>query len=159
LCLTLTAGLEAQTSSVPAKPKGKAVAVPRTASGRPDFQGFWSNATLTPFERSRDLAGKEFFTQDEALAFEKRTMEANNRDRRGATPEADVGGAYNEAWFDRGTKVFPTRPTSIVIDPPDGRVPPLTPQAQQAAAARAEVQRGLPKGPEDTGLPTRCILW
>jgi len=95
----------------------------------------------------------------EAAQFENRTLEANNRDRRGSTPEADVGQAYNEAWFERGTKLFPSRRTSIVIDPPDGRVPPLTPQAQQAAADRAQVQRLVPNGPEDLSLPVRCILW
>jgi len=67
--------------------------------------------------------------------------------------------AYNEAWFDRGSTLFPTRRTSIVIDPPDGRVPPLTPQAQRDAAARAEMQRGLPANPEEMALPVRCVLW
>jgi len=133
--------------------------VPRTAGGHPDLQGFWSNATLTPFERPRELAGKEFFTVSEAAEFEKRTLQASDRDRRGSTPAADVAQAYNEFWFDRGTKIFPTRRTSIVIDPPSGRVPPLTAQAQQAAAARAQAQEGLPKGPEDMSLPVRCILW
>jgi hypothetical protein len=156
-----TAAVEAQAPSAAAtqKEEAKTRVGPRTASGHPDLQGFWTSATLTPFERSRELAGKEFFTEAEAAQFEKRTLEASNRDRRGATPEADVNQAYNEAWFDRGTKIFPTRRTSIVIDPPEGRVPPLTPQAERAAAARAEAQRGLPNGPEDMTLPVRCILW
>jgi len=161
LFLALTGGLEAQAPSAVANQKreGGARGLPRTAGGHPDFQGFWTNATLTPFERTREFAGKEFFTENEAVAFEKRMLEANDRDRRGATREADVAQAYNEAWFDRGTKVFPTRRTSIVIDPPDGRVPPLTPQAQRAAADRGEAQRGIPKGPEDMSLPVRCLLW
>jgi hypothetical protein len=161
LFLALPAGLEAQTPSTVAnqKQEGEARGVPRTTGGHPDFQGFWTNATLTPFERTREFAGKEFFTENEALAFEKRMLEANDRDRRSATPDADVAQAYNEAWFDRGTKVFPTRRSSIVIDPPDGRVPLLTPQAQRAAANRAQAQRGLPTGPEDMSLPVRCILW
>jgi hypothetical protein len=125
----------------------------------PDFQGFWSNSTLTPFERPRDLAGKEFFTEAEAAAFEKQAIENANRDRRGSNAEADVAGAYNEAWFERGTKLSPTRRTSIVIDPPDGRIPPLTPAAQQAAAARAQVQRRAPTGPRDMSLPVRCLLF
>jgi hypothetical protein len=132
---------------------------PRTPEGQPDLQGIWTNASLTPFERPRDLAGKEFFTEKEAEDFEKHALDAGNRDRRGATPEEDVGGAVNDAWFDRGTKVFPTRRTSIVTDPPDGRVPALTPQAQKAAAARAETQRRLPTGPEDMALQVRCIIW
>jgi hypothetical protein len=160
LFLALRVAVEAQApSAADKKGNAKAPVVVRTAGGHPDLQGFWSNATLTPFERARELAGKEFFTEEEAAAFEKRMREANDRDRRASTPEADVNQAYNEAWFERGTKIFPTRRTSIVIDPPDGRVPPLTPQAQRAAADRAQSQRGLPGGPEDLSLPVRCILW
>jgi hypothetical protein len=161
LFFALTAVVKAQTpSAVPNKKRqGEVRGGTRTADGHPDFQGFWTNATLTPFERTSEFAGKEFFTASEAAAFEKRMLEANDRDRRGATREADVAQAYNEAWFDRGTKVFPTRRTSIVIDPADGRVPPLTPQAQRAAADRAEAQRGIPQGPEDMTLPVRCLLW
>jgi hypothetical protein len=132
---------------------------PRTAGNHPDLQGFWSNATLTPFERPRDLAGKDFFTEAEAAAFEQRTRDAADRDRRSSNPQADVNQAYNEAWFDRGTTVFPTRRTSIVVDPPDGRVPPLMPQAQRDAADRAEVLRRDPTGPEDMALPVRCLVW
>jgi hypothetical protein len=130
-----------------------------TAASHPNLQGFWSSATLTPFERPRDLADKEFFTEAEAAAFEKRARQAADRDRRASSPQADVNQAYNEAWFDRGTTVFPTRRTSIVIDPSDGRVPALTPQAQRKAGDRAEVQRRDPTGPEDMALPVRCLLW
>ena len=133
--------------------------VPRTPDGHPDLQGFWTNASLTPFERPREFAGKEFFTPLEAAEFEKRALENADRDRRGATAEADVALAYNEAWFERGTKISPSRRTSIVIDPPDGRVPALTPEALRVAAMRAEVQRRLPTGPQDLSLPVRCIVW
>src|SRR5438477_265806 len=132
---------------------------PRTADGQPDLQGLWTNATITPFERPKDLAGKEFFTQQEAAAYEKRIAENSNRDKRGETAEADVAGAYNDFWFDRGSKIVPTLRTSLVIDPPDGRVPPLTPQAQKAAAVRTQISRRAPWGPEDMGLPERCLLW
>src|SRR5438270_4614636 len=71
---------------------------PRTADGQPDLQGLWTNATITPFERPKDLAGKEFFTQQEAAAYEKRIAENSNRDKRGETAEADVAGAYNDFW-------------------------------------------------------------
>jgi len=107
---------------------------PRTADGQPDLQGLWTNSTITPFERPKDLAGKEFFTPEEAAAYEKKVAANANRDRRGDTAEADVAGAYNDFWFERGSKVVPTRRTSLVIDPPDGRVPALTPEAQKAAA-------------------------
>ncbi len=142
-----------------APPKSKTWTAPRTPDGQPDLQGLWSNATLTPFERPKEFAGKPFFTEQEAAAFEKRIMEGNNRDRRGDSAEADVAGAYNDFWFERGTKVTPTRRTSLVVDPPDGKVPPLTPEAQKAAAVRAEISRRIPTGPEDMGLPERCIIW
>jgi hypothetical protein len=132
---------------------------PRTADGHPDVQGIWTNATITPFERPASLAGKEFFTEQEAAAYEKQTLANNNRDKRGATPEADVNGAYNDFWFDRGTRVVPTRRTSLVIDPPDGKVPALTPEARKADAARQEIARRPPQGPEDTPLAVRCLVW
>lgn len=132
---------------------------PRTSDGKPDLQGIWTNATLTPFERPRELEAKEFFTEKEAAEFTSSTLERSNRDRRGATAQEDVNGAYNEAWFDRGTKIYPNLRTSIVVNPANGRVPPLTPEASQAAAARAAIQRRRPEGPEDLDLPVRCIQW
>ena len=73
-------------------------------AGKPDLEGVWSFATLTPLERPAEFAGKPELTPDEAAAYEQRTIERNNRDRRDrSSPEADVGGAYNEAWFDRGS--------------------------------------------------------
>ena len=161
LVLALPVAVGAQAPSAAANQKGaaKAWVAPRAAGGHPDLEGFWTNATLTPFERPREYAGKETFTAEEAAEFERRILDTSNRDRRPSNAEADVALAYNEAWFERGTKISPTRRTSIVIDPPDGRVPPLTPQAQRAAAARAEVQRRAPTGPQDMSLPVRCILW
>src|SRR5882762_7437497 len=138
---------------------GETWKAPHTPDCQPDLQGLWTNATITPFERAKEFAGKEFLTEKEAAEFETRALENANRDRRGATAEADVAGAYNDFWFERGTKVAPTRRTSLVVDPPDGKVPPLTPEAQKAAAARAEVLKRVPAGPEDLGLPERCILW
>src|SRR5216684_2496797 len=138
---------------------GETWKAPRTADGQPDLQGLWTNATITPFERAKEFAGKEFLTEKEAAEFENRSLQNANRDRRGANAEADVAGAYNDFWFERGTRVVPTKRTSLVVDPPDGRLPPLTPEAQKAAAARAEVSRRPAAGPEDMGLPERCILW
>jgi hypothetical protein len=132
---------------------------PRTPDGQPDLQGIWSSATITPLERPKELAGKEFFTEQEAAEYEKRIVEGGNRDRRGRDAASDLGGAYNEAWFDRGTKVVQSRRTSLVVDPPDGKIPPLTPEGQKAAAARAEVAKRPPEGPEDLALLVRCILW
>jgi hypothetical protein len=132
---------------------------PHTPDGQPDLQGLWTNATITPLERPKELTGKEKFTEQEAAEYEKRVLEETNKDRRDGSPEADVGRAYNDAWWDRGTKVVLTLRTSIVVDPPDGKVPALTAEAQKAASARAAVLQRLPAGPEDRGLPERCILW
>jgi hypothetical protein len=151
----LAAAVAAQT-----KPASKTWNPPRTADGKPDLQGVWTNVTITPLERPRDLAGKEFFTQAEATQYEKDTVSNNNADRRDGPATADVSRAYNDFWWDRGTKVVPTLRTSLIIDPPDGHVPPLTPEAQKKAAARLDARRQHPAdGPEDRSLAERCILW
>src|SRR5437870_6249014 len=102
----------------------------RTPDGQPDLQGIWSFATITPMERPADLAGKEFFTPKEAADYEKEVRQRNNMDRRDGTAEADVTRAYNDFWWDRGTRVVKTRRTSLVIDPPDGKIPTLTAAAK-----------------------------
>jgi hypothetical protein len=137
----------------------KSWTAPRTVDGQPDLQGAWTNGSLTPFERPKELAGKEFFTVEEAAEFAKRTLDQSNRDRRGATAEEDVAGSYNEAWFERATKVAATLRTSVVVDPADGKVPSLTPEASKAVAAQAAIQRRAPEGPEDFPLQVRCIIW
>jgi hypothetical protein len=131
---------------------------PGLADKKPDLQGIWSNATITPLERPQDLAGKPFFTAEEAVAYEKQVRARNDGDRRDANPEADLAVGYNDFWWDRGTKVVSTLRTSIIVDPADGRIPPLTPEAQKRAAARAEARRLHPAdGPEDLSLADRCI--
>jgi hypothetical protein len=132
--------------------------VPRMADNRPDLQGVWSNATITPLERPQDLAGKAFFTPEEAAAYEKQVRARNDGDRRDTNPETDLAVGYNDFWWDRGTRVVSTLRTSLIVDPPDGRIPPLTPEAQKRAAARAEARRLHPAdGPEDLSLADRCI--
>lgn len=134
--------------------------VPRTPDGHPDLQGTWTNVTITPLERPADLAGKAFFTAAEAAQYEKEVVARNNTDRRNLPPEVDVGLAYNNAWYDRGTKVIGTRRTSLIVDPPDGRVPALTPQAaQRLEASRAATRQHPADGPEDRSLAERCIVW
>jgi len=128
--------------------------------GQPDLQGVWTTATLTSLERPAEFAGKEFFTEKEAADYEKRLLEQGNRDRRTGSAEADVAGAYNEFWFERGSKIVGSRRTSLIIDPPDGKIPALTPEAQKRQAARAEYRRLHPAdGPADLSLNNRCILW
>jgi hypothetical protein len=92
---------------------------PRTPDGQPDLQGVWSNPTITPFERPAEFAGKATLTQKEASELEARAAKA----RTDGPPKAGDVGNYNQAWFDSGTKVVSTRQTSLVVDPPDGRVP------------------------------------
>jgi hypothetical protein len=115
LALLVPGALDAQTKSA-----GPSWIVPRTPDGRPDLQGVWTNATITPFERPAAMAGKAFLTEAEAAAIEKRTA-----DNRTATDKMGPleSGSYNRFWFDDGTRVLSTRQTSLVVDPPDGRVP------------------------------------
>jgi hypothetical protein len=134
---------------------------PRTPDGRPDLQGIWSFATVTPFERPSDLAGKAVLTEEEAAEVEKQAASRANQDEgRQRGTAADVGRAYNDFWYDRGTRVVGTRQSSIVVDPPDGRLPPLTAEGQARAEARAAArrQRGPADGPEDRGLAERCLV-
>lgn len=154
-----------QAGGAAAKPKTtsatKTWIPPRTPDGQPDLQGIWSYATLTPLERPRDLAGKEFFTEKEAADYEKSLLDRNNRDRRDGGSDADLGRAYNELWYDSGSHVVKTLRTSLVIDPPDGRIPAFTPEAQKREAARAEDRRKRGGDPadswEDRSLGERCI--
>jgi hypothetical protein len=101
----------------------------RTPDGQPDIQGIWTNATLTPFERPANLRDKAFLTEAEAAAIEHQA--ADRRDDDPAPRSGDVG-SYNQVWFDSGERVVSTRRTSLVIDPPDGRVP----LRREAEAAR-----------------------
>jgi len=163
LTAVLAAIALALAATIPAVAQNKAWTAPKTPDGKPDLQGIWSYATITPLERPAEFAGKEFLTEQEAAAYEKRTLEANNRDRRDGTAAEDVGRAYNDFWWDRGTKVVSTRRTSLVVDPPDGRIPPLTQEAQRRAADRAAARRnsgrGPSDGPEDRPLGERCIMF
>jgi len=132
----------------------------RTPDSQPDLQGVWSFATITPMERPPDLAGKEFFTPEEAKAYEEKTLKATNKDRRDGPIEDDVRRAYNDFWWDSGTKIVKTRRTSLVIDPPDGRIPPLTPAAKERQTERLTANRGHEfDGPENRPLQERCIIW
>ena len=128
---------------------------PRWSGGHPDLQGLWSNETLTPLERPRDLAAKEYFTAEEAAAYEKRIVQ--NRIDDPNDGEGNV--ADPKVWWERATKVVPNRRTSLIVDPPDGRVPALTPAAQKRMAEQRAAARLHPAdGPTDRSLQERCIL-
>src|SRR5262249_48817357 len=98
-------------------------------------------------------------TEQEAAAFEKQVIGSRDSDRRGNTPETDLQWAYNSAWYDWGSKVVKTRRTSIIIDPSDGKVPPLTAKGQEMARALAAQRSRPPAGPEDIGLAERCLVF
>ena len=126
----------------------------------PSFEGIWNSASLTPFQRPVELGTKEFYTEQEAAVYEKNKAADLNRDRRDGGQEADIARAYNELFFDRGTKLARTRRTSMIIDPPDGRVPPMTPEARKKFQAIQERFAAHPAdGPEDRPLPDRCLMF
>ena len=114
LTLLAAAVLTAQTPA-----SKKAWTPTRTPDGQPDLQGVWTNPTITPFERPKELAAKPFLTEEEAKNLEKRAAE-NAVER---APKPGDPGTYNQAWSDGGTKVVSTRQTSLVVEPPEGRVP------------------------------------
>ncbi|HLK48781.1 MAG TPA: hypothetical protein VKT49_11635 [Bryobacteraceae bacterium] len=129
---------------------------PRTPDGQPDFQGVWAMATLTPLERPAEFSDKAFLTPEEAAAYERRTLDQLNSDRRDGGSDADLRRNYNEFWRDRGTSVVASRRTSLIVDPPDGKIPPFTPAMRSKRAAQVEAGRD-PNGPEDLPLRIRCI--
>ena len=135
-------------------------APPRTPDGQPDLQGIWSNAILTPLERPPEFADKEFLTEEEAIAYEARRNDETFRGNRNVDAVTDVAHAYNDFWWDWGSNIASTRRTSLVIDPPDGRIPSLTPEGERRRGLREEHRRLHPAdGPEDRLLRERCIVW
>ena len=136
----------------------------RSAAASPrDLEGVWSYATLTPFERPAELASVEYFTDAQAAEFEAQTIGRNDRDRRDGGAATDAARGVADFWFDRGEHVASfegKKRTSWVIDPPDGRVPALTPDARARQAARNADARDHPAdGPENRSLQERCLAF
>src|SRR6185436_20970521 len=108
---------------------------PHTAWGDPDLRGVWDYATMTPLERSREMAQKAVFTEEEAAAYERQVLERQKTGLNTGGPD----------YWDQVH--LANRRTSLIVDPPNGRIPPLTPEAQKRAAAIAQA-RGE-RGPAD----------
>ncbi len=129
----------------------------RTPWGDPDLQGIWSNASIVPLERPKDLEGKAVFTPEEMAAYEARIFQRSSREGPQTTGQV---GTYNNFWWDADSKRAPNFHTSLIIEPADGKVPPLTPEAQQRADAdRAYAREHPADGPEDRLLMERCLLF
>jgi len=139
-------------------------AVPKTPWGDPDLQGVWNDATSTPLQR--DIGVKDVLTDEEAVDFQKSLANDLTRDRRYGGPEVDVNRAYNDHWMDsRRLKITADKRTSLIVYPPDGRMPPrvpLPPEREKIRAARAAANdrfnAGLPLNYTDFSLPVQCII-
>jgi hypothetical protein len=145
--------------------------VPRTVDGQPDLQGTWANNNVTPLERPVELAGKQTLTDNEVAMLKARSAKLFNGDGDAAfgdqlfaalltNPDKFVStdgrtGDYNQFWLP--DRVFDNR-TSLITDPPDGRVPPLLPTAQRRFADAA-FRPAVPAGPEDRSVTERCITF
>ena len=127
----------------------------RTPWGDPDLQGIWSNQTPTPLERPDALADKATFTEHEAAEFEKTSLE---RLLTTVAPLLPTSGEFNEIWLETGKgKVPPGRSTSLIIDPPDGKIP-FTPEGQKRWDAVPKMGKPLLANvPEDRNQMERCL--
>ena len=147
---------------------GQVGATPRTPWGAPDLGGVWDFRTLTPLERPEALGDKAVLTPEEAAAFRDTALESRNADRRAGGARRDVERAYNDFWWDYGDSLTGDLRTSLIVDPPDGRIPPRVDGVDEADQARRTAWRrpvrervvfnSPARGPEDLGLSERCML-
>jgi hypothetical protein len=142
--------------SLVAQSKAKPYAA-KTAWGDPDLQGVWDYKTITPLERPANFGDRQFLNDDEVAR-----LEANAAKRLDSPPDENtpVGLVHAPYMTDPGRKVDEDRRTSLIVDPPDGHIPPLTPEAQRRQATRRSGGRdGGADGPENRSSLERCITW
>jgi hypothetical protein len=138
--------------------------IPRTPDGHPDLQGTWTNVTITPLERPAELEGKATLSDAEARAYEQKDHESHDTDKADspliaatASPEA---GWVNQQFLDRGSelaRIDGFKRTSLIVDPPDGKIPPISEEARQRNAARA-LDANRYDRVADRPLAERCLL-
>ncbi len=154
--MSLLAVAPAPGQTAKAAKTAKSWTLPRTPDGQPDLRGYWTNSTLTPLERPKELGEKEFFTEAESAAYEKQRLERENN-------QAKTDIHYdNVLWQSENyAKVVSNRRTSLIFDPPDGRVPPLSEQGKKRAVAVAAAarRREAAASAQDRTLAERCIAW
>ena len=162
VCLAFVVGLS-WTCMVSAQPSPARSAGPkawtpsRTLDGQPDLQGIWDYRSATPLQRPPQFAGKEFMTPEDVAEYERRAAEREDgRPPDDPRTEQSVHPAW---WLDYGKTVIKTRRTSLIVDPPDGRIPPQTPEAQQRLAAQraAAGTHGPADSYENRSLFERCL--
>ena len=164
LAVSLTGQAPPPRPSVPSTTQAKQYTSPKTPWGDPDLQGVWNDATSTPLQRPNGV--KDVLTDEEAADFQASLAHDLTRDRRDGGADADVNRAYNDHWMDaRRLKITADKRTSLIVDPPDGRIPslvPLSPERQAVRNARAGANQrfnaGLPDDYTDMSLPVRCII-
>ena len=154
--------------AAPAKPAPapRATTPLRTPWGDPDLQGIWNFATSTPLERPASIGEKAVLSDQEAEEFAEKLAFDLTRDRRDGGNDADVARAYNEHWMDsRRLAILSDKRTSLILDPPDGRIPPRVPlsperklAAQEGAARVARFNAGLPLSHEEFTPAVRGII-
>jgi hypothetical protein len=150
----------AQTGAATSRKPAKPWTVSRTPDGQPDLQGFWTNTTYVPLERPKNVT-KEFYTKEEVAEMLKTaaTSEAEQTEP-GTIP--DVHYDFTQFGLDRSQSPLALNlRTSLIVDPPDGRLPPLTAEGRKRAADRAEARRrmgALTDAAENQPLSVRCII-
>lgn len=149
--------LAAQTQKPTANAAGALAAsktIPRTPWGAPDLNGVWTGNTMTPLERSAQNADKQFLTPAEVAAEEKRQAETALQDR---SPNEGDPGTYNQIWTDPAFRTVPDGRTSLIVDPPNGRIP-YTPEGRNMQAyVRAQRGNGPYNSAVDLDTGERCL--